>query len=46
MVDKFADATDDYIRVDGELCRVQVVNADNVRKLLRTMRDEYEALAK
>jgi hypothetical protein len=42
-VDKFADDTDDYIRVDGELCRVQVVNANNVRKLLRTMRDEYEA---
>lgn len=46
MVDKFADDTDDYIRVDGELCRVQVVNANNVRKLLRTMRDEYEALAR
>ena len=42
MVDKHADSTDDYIAVDGELRRVQVVNADDVKRLLRTMRDEYE----
>ena len=42
MVDKHADSTDDYIAVDGELRRVQVINADNVKRLLRTMRDEYE----
>lgn len=42
MVDKHADSTDDYIAVDGELCRRQTLNAHTVRRLLRTMRDEYE----
>ena len=44
MVDKYADNTDDYIRIDGELCRLQTVNAQTVRRLLRTIRDEYEIL--